>query len=124
MHTAEKESPGQSRGQLDRVNIMDWRRVMRMFKVAALLLTLVGLGFSYLPTNVFSYLGQAKTNIAPRFGFSYQVLPNTVIRGAFGLFYNLIHEFADFFAAERHCSFIHDVRAFFEYWSVFSQPLG
>ena len=43
-----------------------------------------------LPTSVFGYLGQAKTNIAPRFGFSYQVFPNTVIRGAAGLFYNLI----------------------------------
>lgn len=43
-----------------------------------------------LPSNVFSYLGQAKTNIAPRFGFVYQAFPNTVIRGAFGLFYNLI----------------------------------
>ena len=43
-----------------------------------------------LPSNVFSYLGQAKTNIAPRFGFAYQVFPKTVIRGAFGLFYNLI----------------------------------
>ncbi len=43
-----------------------------------------------LPTNVFSYLGQAKTNIAPRLGFSYQMLPNTVVRGAVGLFYNLI----------------------------------
>ncbi|HEY4378762.1 MAG TPA: TonB-dependent receptor [Acidobacteriaceae bacterium] len=43
-----------------------------------------------LPTNVFSYLGQAKTNIAPRFGFAYQAFPNTVLRGAAGLFYNLI----------------------------------
>ena len=43
-----------------------------------------------LPSNVFSYLGQAKTNIAPRFGFAYEAFPSTVVRGAFGLFYNLI----------------------------------
>jgi hypothetical protein len=43
-----------------------------------------------LPSNVFSYLGQAKTNVAPRFGFAYQAFNNTVVRGAFGIFYNLI----------------------------------
>ncbi len=43
-----------------------------------------------LPNNVFSYLGQSKKNVAPRFGFAYQVLPNTVIRGAFGIFFNLL----------------------------------
>ena len=43
-----------------------------------------------LPTNVFSYLGQATKNIAPRLGFAYQVLPNTVLRGAAGIFYNLL----------------------------------
>jgi outer membrane receptor protein involved in Fe transport len=43
-----------------------------------------------LPTNVFSYLGQDKNNIAPRFGFDYQVKPNTVVRGAFGIYYNLL----------------------------------
>jgi len=43
-----------------------------------------------LPNNVFAYLGQAKKNFAPRFGFAYQPVPNTVVRGAFGLFFNLI----------------------------------
>jgi hypothetical protein len=43
-----------------------------------------------LPNNVFSYLGQAKKNFAPRFGFAYEVLPNTVVRGAVGLFFNLL----------------------------------
>jgi Carboxypeptidase regulatory-like domain/TonB dependent receptor len=43
-----------------------------------------------LPTHVYDYLGQATTNVAPRFGFAYQVVPNTVIRGAAGLFYNLM----------------------------------
>jgi hypothetical protein len=43
-----------------------------------------------LPSNVFSYLGQAKKNVAPRLGFAYEVLPNTVIRGAFGIFFNLL----------------------------------
>jgi hypothetical protein len=43
-----------------------------------------------LPSNVFSYLGQAKKNFAPRFGFAYQILPNTVIRGAGGIFFNLL----------------------------------
>lgn len=43
-----------------------------------------------LPTNMFDYLGQAKTNIAPRFGFAYQIRPKTVIRGAVGLYYNLL----------------------------------
>lgn len=43
-----------------------------------------------LPNNVFSYLGQAKKNFAPRFGFAYEVLPNTVIRGAAGLYFNLL----------------------------------
>jgi len=43
-----------------------------------------------LPNNVFSYLGQAKKNFAPRFGFAYEVLPNTVIRGAVGIYFNLL----------------------------------
>ena len=43
-----------------------------------------------LPTSLFGYLGQAKTNIAPRFGFAYQIRPKTVIRGAVGLYYNLL----------------------------------
>jgi hypothetical protein len=43
-----------------------------------------------LSTNVFDYLGQNKKNVAPRFGFAYELLPNTVIRGAFGIYYNLL----------------------------------
>jgi len=43
-----------------------------------------------LSTNVFDYLGQDKNNVAPRFGFAYEVLPNTVVRGAFGIYYNLL----------------------------------
>lgn len=43
-----------------------------------------------LPNSVFAYLGQAKKNVAPRFGFAYQPVPNTVVRGAFGIFFNLI----------------------------------
>jgi hypothetical protein len=39
---------------------------------------------------MFAYLGQAKTNIAPRFGFAYQIRPKTVIRGAVGQYYNLL----------------------------------
>jgi hypothetical protein len=43
-----------------------------------------------LPTSMFAYLGQAKTNVAPRFGFAYQVRPKTVLRGAVGQYYNLL----------------------------------
>ena len=43
-----------------------------------------------LPSDVFTYLGQSKKNVAPRFGFAYEVLPNTVIRGAAGIFFNLL----------------------------------
>jgi hypothetical protein len=43
-----------------------------------------------LPTKMFDYLGQAKTNVAPRFGFAYQIRPKTVIRGAVGQYYNLL----------------------------------
>lgn len=43
-----------------------------------------------LPTSLYGYLGQATKNVAPRFGFAYQAFPNTVVRGAVGLFYNLL----------------------------------
>ncbi|MEG9437743.1 TonB-dependent receptor [Edaphobacter sp. HDX4] len=43
-----------------------------------------------LPSNIWSYLGQDKNNVAPRFGFAYQVTPRTVVRGAFGIYYNLL----------------------------------
>ena len=43
-----------------------------------------------LPTSLFAYLGQDKKNFAPRIGFAYEVVPNTVLRGAFGNYHNLI----------------------------------
>jgi len=43
-----------------------------------------------LPTSLFGYLGQDKNNIAPRLGFAYEMAPNTVLRGAFGIYYNLV----------------------------------
>jgi hypothetical protein len=43
-----------------------------------------------LSTNVFDYLGQDTTNLAPRFGFAYEVVPKTVIRAAFGIYFNLL----------------------------------
>jgi len=42
-----------------------------------------------LPNNIWSYLGQDTNNVAPRFGFAYQPTPKTVVRGAFGIFFNL-----------------------------------
>ncbi|GAA3751376.1 TonB-dependent receptor [Terriglobus aquaticus] len=47
--------------------------------------TAAGLGHS-----LFGYLGQDKNNISPRFGFAYQPAHNTVVRGAFGIYYNLL----------------------------------
>jgi outer membrane receptor protein involved in Fe transport len=43
-----------------------------------------------LPNNPFSFLGRPNKNIAPRLGFAYQVRPNTVVRGAAGIYYNLL----------------------------------
>ncbi len=43
-----------------------------------------------LPSNPFAYLGRPDKNFAPRFGFAYQLAQNTVIRGAFGLYFNLL----------------------------------
>jgi hypothetical protein len=43
-----------------------------------------------LGNNVWSYLGQDKNNVAPRFGFAYEPLHNWVLRGAFGVYFNLI----------------------------------
>jgi len=40
--------------------------------------------------NPFSYLGRPGKNFAPRFGFAYEPIPNTVVRGAVGVFYNLL----------------------------------
>jgi len=41
-------------------------------------------------SNPMSYVGRQPHNIAPRLGFAYQVLPNTVLRGAAGLYFNLL----------------------------------
>lgn len=41
-------------------------------------------------SNPFAFLGRPSKNIAPRFGFAYQLMPNTVIRGAYGLYFNLL----------------------------------
>jgi hypothetical protein len=43
-----------------------------------------------LPNSAFGYLGQDKHNFAPRFGFAYEPVHNTVIRGAFGLYFALL----------------------------------
>lgn len=40
--------------------------------------------------NPFSYLGRPSKNFAPRLGFAYELAPNTVIRGAFGIYFNLL----------------------------------
>jgi hypothetical protein len=40
--------------------------------------------------NPFSFLQRPDKNFAPRAGFAYQVLPNTVVRGAFGIYFNLL----------------------------------
>lgn len=40
--------------------------------------------------NPFSYLGRPDTNVAPRLGFAYQPVKNTVVRGAYGIYYNLL----------------------------------
>lgn len=41
-------------------------------------------------SDPWAYLGRPKTNFAPRAGFAYEVLPRTVLRGGFGVYYNLI----------------------------------
>lgn len=43
-----------------------------------------------LSSNPFSYLGRNGKNFAPRLGFAYEAIPGTVVRGAFGIFYNLV----------------------------------
>jgi hypothetical protein len=39
-------------------------------------------------SNPMSYVGRQPHNFAPRLGFAYQVIPNTVLRGAAGLYFN------------------------------------
>jgi hypothetical protein len=43
-----------------------------------------------LSDNPFAYLGRPNKNFAPRLGFAYQLGSNTVVRGAFGLYFNLL----------------------------------
>jgi Carboxypeptidase regulatory-like domain/TonB dependent receptor len=43
-----------------------------------------------LPNNVFSFLGRPDKNFAPRLGFAYEFFPNTVLRGAAGIYFNLL----------------------------------
>jgi len=45
---------------------------------------------SSIANNPFASLGRPSKNFAPRFGFAYQALPNTVLRGAFGVYFNLL----------------------------------
>ncbi|MDR3723698.1 MAG: TonB-dependent receptor [Terracidiphilus sp.] len=40
--------------------------------------------------SLWDYLTQDLNNVAPRLGFAYSVLPKTVVRGAFGIYFNLL----------------------------------
>ena len=42
------------------------------------------------PSTLCGYAGQAAANVAPRLGFACEAFHNIVVRGAFGLFYNLM----------------------------------
>ncbi len=46
-----------------------------------------------LPSHLFQYLGQPDKNFAPRLGIAYQARYGTVVRGSFGIFYNLVPEY-------------------------------
>ena len=43
-----------------------------------------------LSSDPYAYLGRNTKNFAPRLGFAYQINQNTVIRGAFGIYFNLL----------------------------------
>ncbi len=45
---------------------------------------------SSISSDPFSYLGRDTKNFAPRLGFAYQIMPNTVLRGAGGIYFNLL----------------------------------
>jgi hypothetical protein len=44
------------------------------------------------PPACTTYLGSDNNNVAPRFGFAYQIAQNTVVRGAFGIFVESLAE--------------------------------
>jgi Carboxypeptidase regulatory-like domain len=69
-----------------------------------------------LTTSLFGYLGQDTNNVAPRVGFAYQVMPNTVVRGAFGVFYNLLSDVYEQTSAFANIPF--------EGAQTFEQPAG
>ena len=41
-------------------------------------------------SNPYNYVGQPSPNFAPRLGFAYEFLPKTVLRGAYGIYYNML----------------------------------
>jgi len=41
-------------------------------------------------SNPYDYVGQPAPNFAPRLGFAYEFRPKTVLRGAYGFYYNLL----------------------------------
>jgi hypothetical protein len=43
-------------------------------------------------SQVWDYLNEPKPTVAPRLGFAYEVMPKTVLRGSYGLFYNMLAE--------------------------------
>ena len=45
---------------------------------------------SNLPEQLFDYLGHDRNNIAPRIGLAYKLAPSTVLRSAFGVYYNVV----------------------------------
>lgn len=68
-----------------------------------------------LSNNVWDYLGQDTSNVAPRFGFACQLWPKTVIRVGFGNYYNVLP--SQYF--QNYASNIP-----FEGTETFSQPAG
>ena len=44
-----------------------------------------------LPSTLMDYLGQDRNNFAPRLGLAYKVTPHTVLRGGFGIYYQVLN---------------------------------